>query len=436
MTRHAPAIPFILVTLFLDVLGIGLVVPILPRLIEDLSGGNVSSASTTFGLLASLYALMQFIFAPVLGSLSDRYGRRPVILFSLLGSGLDYLVLAVAPTLGWFFVGRIIAGVTGANIAAASAYIADVSPPEKRAQSFGLIGVAFGLGFIAGPALGGLLGQAGLRLPFYAAAALTLLNWCYGLLVLPESLDARHRRAFDWGRANPIGSLAALRRHPVVSGLAGTFFLLHVAHAAVHSTWVLYTAYRYQWTVSQTGVSLAIVGAMAAIVQGGLVRVVVPRLGERRAIATGLCIGVLTMTGYAVATEGWMIYPILVFGSLGGITGPAAQALISKTVAPNEQGAVQGALSSLGSVAGFIGPLSATTLFGYFISPRAPVMLPGAPFYAGALVLLGALALAARAFRRSTFHSVTPGVGHVVEHGHGHTTDQEGSDLSRHERDR
>ncbi len=394
MTRHAPAIPFILVTLFLDVLGIGLVIPILPRLIEDLSGGDVSSASTTFGLLASLYALMQFIFAPVLGSLSDRYGRRPVILFSLLGSGLDYLVLALAPTLGWFFAGRIIAGVTGANIAAASAYIADVSPPEKRAQSFGLIGVAFGLGFIAGPALGGLLGQAGLRLPFYAAAALTLLNWCYGLLVLPESLDARHRRAFDWGRASPIGSLAALRRRPVVWGLAGTFFVLHVAHAAVHSTWVLYTAYRYQWTVAQTGVSLAIVGAMTAIVQGGLVRVVVPRLGERRAIATGLWIGVLTMTGYAVATEGWMIYPILVFGSLGGITGPAAQALISKTVAPNEQGAVQGALSSLGSVAGFIGPLSATALFGYFISARAPVMLPGAPFYAGALVLLGGLALA------------------------------------------
>ncbi len=400
MTHRAPAIPFILVTLFLDVLGIGLIVPILPRLIEELSGGNVSSASTTFGLLASLYSLMQFLFAPVLGSLSDRYGRRPVILSSLLGSGLDYLLLAVAPTLGWFFVGRVIAGVTGANVTAASAYIADVSPPEKRAQSFGLIGVAFGLGFIAGPALGGLLGEIGLRLPFYAAAGLTLLNWCYGLLVLPESLDARNRRAFEWRRANPVGSLAALRRHAVVFGLAGTFFLLHVAHTAVHSTWVLYTAYRYGWTVTQTGVSMAIVGAMAAIVQGGLVRVVVPRLGERRAIGVGLSIGVFTMAGYALATEGWMIYPILVFGSLGGITGPAAQALISKTVAANEQGAVQGALSSLGSVAGFIGPLIATTLFGYFISPRAPVSVPGAPFYAGALFLLGALGLALRAFRR------------------------------------
>lgn len=399
MTRRTPAIAFILVTLFLDILGIGLIVPILPRLIEELSGGNVASASTTFGLLASLYSLMQFLFAPILGSLSDRYGRRPVILGSLLGSGLDYLVLAMAPTLGWFYLGRIVAGVTGANITAATAYIADVSPPEKRAQSFGLIGATFGLGFICGPALGGVLGGVGLRMPFYAAAALALLNWCYGLWVLPESLGVANRRAFRWARANPVGSLTALRRHPVVFGLTGTFFLLHLAHAAVHSTWVLYTKYRYEWTVTETGVSLAIVGVMAALVQGGLVRFVVPRLGERRAIATGLAVGVLTMAGYGVASEGWMIYPILVFGSLGGITGPAVQALISKNVEANEQGAVQGALSSLGSVAGIIGPLVATTLFGYFIGSRAPMVVPGAPFYAGALLLIGALVLARRAFR-------------------------------------
>lgn len=399
MTRRTPAVAFILVTLFLDILGIGLIVPILPRLIEELSGGNVASASTTFGLLASLYSLMQFLFAPILGSLSDRYGRRPVILGSLLGSGLDYLVLAMAPTLGWFYLGRIVAGVTGANITAATAYIADVSPPEKRAQSFGLIGATFGLGFICGPALGGVLGGVGLRMPFYAAAALALLNWCYGLWVLPESLGVANRRAFRWARANPVGSLTALRRHPVVFGLTGTFFLLHLAHAAVHSTWVLYTKYRYEWTVTETGVSLAIVGVMAALVQGGLVRFVVPRLGERRAIATGLAVGVLTMAGYGVASEGWMIYPILVFGSLGGITGPAVQALISKNVEANEQGAVQGALSSLGSVAGIIGPLVATTLFGYFIGSRAPMVVPGAPFYAGALLLIGALVLAGRAFR-------------------------------------
>jgi len=402
---RAPAVPFILVTLFLDVLGIGLIIPILPRLIEDLSGGNVSSASTTFGWLASLYSLMQFVCAPVLGSLSDRYGRRPIILASLFGSGLDYVLLAVAPTLGWFYVGRVIAGVTGANITAASAYIADVSPPEKRAQSFGLIGAAFGLGFIAGPALGGLLGGMGLRVPFVAAAGLSLINWLYGLCVLPESLSAGNRRAFTWGRANPVGSLLALRRHPVVMGLTGTFFLLHLGHAAVHSTWVLYTGYRYAWTVTQTGLSLAIVGVMAALVQGGLVRVIVPRLGERRAIVVGLVVSALTMAGYGLATQGWMLYPILAFGSLGGLTGPAAQSLISQTVGPEEQGAVQGALSSLGSVAGTIGPVVASSLFGYFISPRAPFLLPGAAFFAGTLFQIGALSLALRAFRRRT---VTP----------------------------
>jgi len=348
---------------------------------------------------------MQFLCAPVLGSLSDHYGRRPVILASLLGSGLDYLLLAVAPSLAWFYLGRIIAGITGANITAASAYIADVSPPEKRAQSFGLIGAAFGLGFIAGPALGGLLGGMGLRVPFFAAAGLTLVNWLYGLWVLPESLDPENRRAFSWRRANPIGSLLALRRHPAVLGLTGTFFLLHLGHAAVHSTWVLYTAYRYAWTVTQTGLSLAIVGVMAALVQGGLVRAIVPRLGERRAIAAGLVVSAITMAGYALATQGWMIYPILIFGSLGGITGPAAQSLISKTVSANEQGAVQGALTSLGSVAGTIGPVIASSLFAYFISPRAPFLLPGAAFFAGVLFQLGALSLALRAFRK---HTVSP----------------------------
>lgn len=399
MTRR-PAIPFILVTLFLDVLGIGLIIPILPRLIEDLSGGNVSSASTTFGLLAALYSLMQFVFAPVLGSLSDHFGRRPVILGSLLGSGLDYLLLAIAPTLGWFYLGRIIAGVTGANITAASAYIADVSPPEKRAQSFGLIGAAFGLGFIAGPALGGVLGHWGLRVPFWVAAGLSLVNWAYGMWVLPESLKPEHRRAFAWRRANPVGSLRSLRRHPVVLGLTGTFFLIYLAQTAVHSTWVLYTGYRYHWNVAQTGLSLAIVGVMAAVVQGGLVGKIVPRLGEQKAIAIGLSINVFTMAGYGLATEGWMIYVILFLGSLGGISGPAAQGLISKSVAVDEQGAVQGALSSVGSVAGVLGPPIASGLFGFFISPRAPFALPGAAFFLGSLFLLGALVLALRSFRK------------------------------------
>jgi DHA1 family tetracycline resistance protein-like MFS transporter len=284
MSARKPALGFIFVTLFLDILGIGLIIPILPKLIEQFSGGNISAASHTYGWLAALYSLMQFLCAPVLGSLSDRFGRRPVILSSLFGSGLDYLLLAFAPGLPWFFLGRIVAGITGANITAASAYIADVSPLEKRAANFGLIGAAFGLGFITGPALGGVLGSYSLRVPFLVAAGLALLNWLFGLLVLPESLPRENRRGFDWKRANPIGSFVALKRHPTVLGLTETYFLMNLAHQVFPSTWVLYTSHRYHWTPKQVGLSLAAVGVMAAIVQGGLVRRIIPRLGERRAI--------------------------------------------------------------------------------------------------------------------------------------------------------
>jgi DHA1 family tetracycline resistance protein-like MFS transporter len=398
---RTPAIGFILVTLFLDVLGIGLIIPVLPKLIESFRGGNVSAAAGTLGALVALYSLMQFLFAPVLGSLSDRFGRRPVLLASLLGSGLDYLLLAWAPSLSWFFLGRIVAGITGASFSTASAYIADVSPPEKRAQNFGLIGAAFGLGFIAGPALGGLLGDRGLRLPFVVAAGLTLLNWLYGLLVLPESLGAGQRRAFSWARANPIGSLVALRAHPLVLGLAGALFLVQLAQNGVHSTWVLYTGYRYEWTAGQVGASLAVVGLMAAVVQGGLTRTIVPRIGERRALVFGLIVGTFTQIGYGLATQGWMIYAILAVGSIGAVSGPAVQALISRSVAANEQGAVQGALASIGSVAGVLGPPAATGLFGYFIGPRAPWHMPGAAFFFGALLMASSLVLAGLAFRRN-----------------------------------
>lgn len=402
MAARRPALAFIFVTLFLDILGIGLVVPILPRLIEEFEGGSVAAASHTYGWLAALYSLMQFLFAPLLGSLSDRFGRRPVILGSLLGSGLDYLVLAYAPNLAWFFVGRLIAGITGANITAASAYIADVSPPEKRAQNFGLIGAAFGLGFIAGPALGGLLGNIGLRMPFLVAAALTLINWLYGMFVLPESLALENRRAFSWGRANPVGSLLALRRYPVVFGLTGTYFLINLGHQVFPATWVLYTGYRYQWTVGETGFSLALVGLMAAIVQGGLTRTLIPRLGERRALLVGLGINAVSMIAYGLATEGWMVYVLIVVASLGGITGPSAQGLISQTVKANEQGAVQGALASLASVAGIAGPPVATGLFAYFVGPEAPVHVPGAAFFFSCGLTLVALVLAVRSFRINT----------------------------------
>ncbi len=404
MTPRKPALGFIFVTLFLDILGIGLIIPILPKLIEELSGGNVSAASSTYGWLAALYALMQFLCAPVLGSLSDRFGRRPVILGSLLGSALDYLLLAFAPTLPWFFLGRIIAGITGANITAASAYIADISPPEKRAANFGIIGAAFGLGFIAGPALGGLLGSYGLRVPFFVAAGLTAVNWCYGLFVLPESLALEHRRAFSWGRANPVGSLLALKRFPVVLGLVETFFLTNLAHQVLPSTWVLYTGYRYHWTPKEVGASLAVVGIMAAIVQGGLARKIIPKLGERRSIILGLINGTIFMTAYGLATQGWMIYALLVVGSFGSIAAPAIQGLISRGVPPNEQGAVQGSLSSLASVAGFIGPLVFTGLFSFFISPRAPVQVPGIAFFSGAALIVLALLLALRSFKKNHQH--------------------------------
>jgi len=402
MSARKPALGFIFITLFLDILGIGLIVPILPRLITHLQGNNVEAAAHTVGALGALYALMQFLCAPILGSLSDRYGRRPVILGSLFGSGLDYLLLAFAPSLSWFFFGRIVAGITGANIAAASSYIADISPPEKRAANFGIIGAAFGLGFIAGPALGGLLGANDLRLPFLVAAGLTLANWVYGLIVLPESLAPENRRAFSWVRANPVGSLLALRRWPVVVGLASSLFLMNLAQFGLQNVWVLYTGYRYHWTSSQVGASLAIVGLMAAIVQGGLARRIIPALGERRAIVIGLTIGSINMIGYGLATAGWMILTIVAIGSLGSFGGPALQGLISRNVPPNEQGSVQGALASLGSVAGFIAPLIATSLFGFFISDRAPVKLPGAPFFLSAGLLITAMLLAVRSFRSTS----------------------------------
>jgi DHA1 family tetracycline resistance protein-like MFS transporter len=399
--RRKPAIIFIFITLVLDIIGIGLIVPILPKLVESFQGGDVVAASHTYGALAALYSLMQFVFAPLLGSLSDRFGRRRVILVSLFGSGLDYFLLSVAPNLGWFFVGRVIAGITGANIAAASAYIADVSPPEKRAGNFGLIGAAFGIGFIAGPALGGLLGDIKLRLPFFVAGGLTMLNWLYGCFILPESLAPENRRAFSWGRANPVGSLLALRQHPIAFGLAGTHFLINVAHQALPSTWVLYTSYRYNWNAKQVGLSLAVVGLMAGIVQGGLTRFVVQKLGERKTAAFGMFVAVLSFIGYGLATQGWMIYAILFAGSIGGVMGPAVQGLISRNVGADEQGGVQGSLASLASIAGIIGPPIATGLFAHFISENARVELPGAAFFFSATLVFFALLLALRSFRKN-----------------------------------
>ncbi len=401
MSARRPALGFIFVTLVLDILGIGLIIPILPKLVDQLTAGGFSEASHMYGLLAAIYSLMQFLFAPLLGSLSDRFGRRPVILASLLGSGLDYFLLAFAPNLAWFFVGRIISGITGANFSAATAYIADVSPPEKRAANFGLIGAAFGLGFIIGPAVGGLLGEIDLRLPFVVAGCLTLANWLYGLFILPESLAEKNRSRFSWGRANPVGSLLSLRRYPFVLGLSGSHFLVQVAHQVLPSTWVLYTAYRYGWTPAHTGTSLAVVGLMAAIMQGGVTRIVVPRLGEMKTAALSLVVSGLAYVAYGLATEGWMLYVIIVIGSVGGLANPAIKGLIANSIGDHEQGQVQGSLSSLTSLAGIIGPPLAAGLFGFFIAEKAPVYLPGAAFFFSAVLVLVAIALAVRSARRA-----------------------------------
>lgn len=400
MKKRPAAIPFILVTILIDVLGLGLLIPVLPELVTELAGGGVSTGSAYFGWFIAVYAAMQFLFAPVLGALSDRYGRRPVILVSLLGSGIDFLLMALSPTLALLFVGRVISGITGANITAANAYIADVSAPEDRAKNFGLVGAVFGVGFILGPALGGVLGNYGLRLPFFAAAALALLNWLYGYFILPESHAKENRAPFRLRQANPLGSLAGLRRYPIVAGLAFTYVCAGLAQQALQSTWVLYTSARYGWSPLQNGLSLMLVGILAAVVQGGLVRVLIPRMGEARALLASLALGTVTFALYGLATHGWMLVAALFLGSLGGLAGPAAQGLISRAVSAREQGAVQGSLASLMSLTGVVGPVVATYVFAAFTAPSARIALPGAAFFLGSALMLVGLIAAARLFYR------------------------------------
>ncbi|MFN0086597.1 MAG: TCR/Tet family MFS transporter [Blastocatellia bacterium] len=397
--KRAAAVPFILITILIDMLGIGLIIPVLPKLVTSMYGGTLSDGSFIFGWFVASYALMQFVFSPVLGNLSDALGRRPVILLSLLGAGLDYLFMAFAPSLGWLFVGRIIAGITGANIAAANAYIADVTPLEDRARNFGLIGACFGVGFIVGPAVGGLLGRYGLRMPFIAAACLTLCNTLYGFFVLPESHPKERRRPFNWRIANALSSLGVLRRNPIALGLVGTITLERLAHDSLPATWVLYTTYRFNWTATENGLSLALVGLMYAIVSGGLTGRIVRKMGERRALIYGLMVGAMTFLVYGFASRGWILYLGIIIGSIGGVAVPAIQSLISKMTPVTEQGSMQGALSSIQSLAAILGPLMAANLFGYFTSPGAPVHLPGAAFLASSLLVAAGAVLAIRSSR-------------------------------------
>ena len=389
----------VLSVVYIDMLGLGLAFPVLPRLIEQFEGGNVSQASYIYGGLAAAYSLMQFLLSPLLGSLSDRYGRRPVILLALVGMGINYVLLAFAPTLWLFALGRMIAGAFGATFTAAGAYLADVTPPEKRAQSFGLIGAAFGVGFITGPALGGVLGDVDLRLPFLVAACLSLADFVFAYFVLPESLAAENRRALDWRRCNPIGALREVGRYGSVLGLMLVFVLAVFANRVAEMTWVLFTSYRFHWGPTETGLSLAAVGVMFIVGQGGLVRVVVPRIGERRAVLLGLVVSALVCAAYGVVPRGWMVFPVMAVGIFGWtIAQPAVQALMSQAVPANEQGLLQGALASTTNLTSIVGPPIWTGLFGYFVSPAAPVIVPGAAFFGAALVFLMALVLAGRWF--------------------------------------
>lgn len=400
MATRKPALGFIFITLMVDVLGIGLIIPVAPKLVQFLQGGTEEQAAGVYGYLVATYGLMQFAFAPLLGVLSDWFGRRPVILIALLGSGIDFFAQALSPTVTILFITRAINGLSGASITAANAYIADVTPPERRAAGFGMIGAAFGIGFVLGPLMGGWLGAFNIRWPFYAAGILALVNWAYGMFVLPESLPREMRSAPRWMRANPLGAFTGLRGHPMVQWLALSLFLVYIAQFALQSTWVLYTSYRYHWSPRDVGISLALVGVGAAIVQGGLARKIVPKFGEKRSMLFGLAVAACAYVGYGLAPYGWVIYVIIAIASIGSILGPAAQSLITKTVGATEQGTVQGAITGLQSAATVIGPILGGQAFEYFVSVRAPFKLPGAAFFIGAILTFIALATAAFATTR------------------------------------
>jgi MFS transporter, DHA1 family, tetracycline resistance protein len=384
------ALVFIFITILIDVIGIGITFPVAPKLIVSLAQVTLSDAARYGGWLMFVYAGMQFLFAPLIGNLSDRFGRRPLLIFSLVMLSLDFLIVACAPTIFWLFLGRFLSGIAGASFTSANAYIADVTPPEKRAGSFGLLGAAFGIGFTVGPALGGLLGDISLRLPFFVSAGLALCNATYGYFVLKESLPPERRRAFDWKRANPLGALMALKRFPFVLGLGGVMILMRFAHDANPSVWTFYTMERFHWTMREVGLSMMATGIVTAIAYGGLTRILIPRLGEVRAVYIGLFSGALGFAGFALSTQGWMLYAWLPIFALMALAMPSLNAMMSKIVDPSEQGELQGALTSMGSLTSVVAPLFMSYLFAYTTSDRAPVYFPGAAFAAASLCLIAA----------------------------------------------
>lgn len=394
------AFVFILIMVTLDFLAFGIIAPVLPDLVRQFEGGDFARASSITGYFGFAWAAMQFIFSPILGAWSDRFGRRPVILISCFGLGIDYIIMALAPSLNWLFLGRIISGITTSNVATAFAYVTDVTPPENRAKQFGLISAAFGIGFIIGPAVGGFLGNINLRFPFWAAAALSLANALYGFLILPESLPKERRAKSAWHMANPLGSLKLLRSHPELAGLSVVVTLYYLAHNSLPSMWALYTEYRYDWSRRDVGLSLAIVGVCAALVSGALVGPFVKRFGERISLLSGLFCGFLGFAGFALAWRGWIILAVIPFIALWGIAGPALQSLMSRRVDSSSQGKLQGAINSLRAITGMAGPVLFTQVFTLAIAPRAILHLPGAPYFLAAMLLLASLVLAAYVARR------------------------------------
>ena len=399
MQVRRAALAFIFVTVVIDVLALGIVIPVLPKLVVAFEGGDTARAAGTFGIFMTAWGLMQFVSMPLVGAISDRFGRRPVILISCLGLGLDYFLMAWAPTLGWLLLGRVISGITASTFSTSFAYIADVAPPEKRAQSFGYVGAAFGLGFVLGPALGGILGNVDPRLPFKVAGVMTVLAAAYGYFILPESLPPERRASFEWRKANPVGSLVLLRSHPELAGLSVAGFLMQLAHVVLPAVTVLYMGYRYGWDALTVGLVLAGVGICSMIVQGALIKPVVSRLGERRSLALGLAFGFLGFLFYGLAPTGVLFLVGVPVMSLWGFANPSLQALMTRHVSGSEQGKLQGANSSLTAIAGLVGPAIFTSAFSFFIAPGAPAHVPGAPYILAAAMLLASCAIAWHATR-------------------------------------
>jgi DHA1 family tetracycline resistance protein-like MFS transporter len=401
------AVAFIFVTILLDMLALGLILPILPKLVESFVDNDTAHAARIFGVFGTAWALMQFIFSPVLGSLSDRFGRRPVVLLSNLGLALDYVLMALAPSLIWLFVGRVISGITSASVSTAFAYISDITPPERRAAVFGKVGAAFGAGFVIGPAIGGLLGDADPRLPFWVAAALSFANTVYGFLILPESLPHDRRAPFRWKSANPLGALRLLRSDRILTGLSLVNFFAQLAHVVLPSTFVLYATYRYGWDAKTVGVTLAMVGVCAMVVQGAGIGPIVRLFGERLALLLGLFCGAAGFLIFAAAPTGplsWLGIPVM---SLWGVSGAATQSLMTKQVAPDQQGQLQGANSSVQSLSQLLGPFVFTLTFAYFIGDRTPLHLPGAPFFLASALVLLALAIGVGTLSGQRHHADT-----------------------------